>query len=123
MSWSYLKHPKVHDKYVIVVQYFLTKWLLVYPTPDQRAIRIAQLLVDEILPMFGVPKALLSDRGTNTLANLVQDVRQLLGITKLNTTANHPECDGMVERFNRTLLRKHTVKFNNQWDRYLPGVL
>ena len=50
----------------------------------------------------------------------------MLGIVKLNTTAYHPQCDGMVERFNRTLktiLRKHAAKFGNQWDRYLQGVL
>ena len=38
----------------------------------------------------------------------------------------HPQCDGMVEHFNRTLksmLRKHAAKFNNQWDCYLQGVL
>ena len=108
------------NKYVIVIQDFLTKWPLVYPAPDQKAVRIARLLADEILPMFGVPEALLSDRGTNMLANVVQDVCQLLGITKLNTTAYHPQCDGMVECFNWTLknmLRKHAVKFNNQWDR------
>ena len=27
----------------------------------------------------------------------------ILGIEKLNTTAYHPACNGMVERFNRTL--------------------
>ena len=50
----------------------------------------------------------------------------MLGISKLNTTAYHPQCDGAVERFNRTLkciLRKHTARFGSQWDRYLPGVL
>ena len=79
------------------MQDFLTKWPLVFPAPDQKANRIARLLVDEFLPMFGVPEALLSDRGTNLLANVVQDVCQLLGITNLNTTAYHPQCDGMVE--------------------------
>ena len=82
------------------------------PNPDQKAILIARLLVDEVLPIFGVPEALLSDRGTNMLANMVQDVCQLLGITNLNTTSYHPQCDGMVERFNSTLknmLKKHAV--------------
>ena len=76
--------------------------------------------------MFGVPEALLSDRGTNLLANVMMDVCSLLGITKLNTTAYHPQCNGMVERMNRTLksmLRKHAVKFGPQWDKFLPGVL
>lgn len=41
-------------------------------------------------------------------------------------TAYHPQCDGMVERLNRTfktMLRKHAAKFHSQWDRFLPGVL
>ena len=114
------------NRYVIVFQDFLTKWPLVFPSPDQKAIRIARLVAEEVVPMFGVPESLLSDRGTNLLANVMMDVCSLLGITKLNTTAYHPQCNGMVERMNRTLkamLRKHAVKFGPQWDKFLPGVL
>ena len=53
--------------------------------------------------LFGVPGALLSDRGTNLLSHLMCDVCALLGIEKLNTTAYHRQCDGLTERFNRTL--------------------
>ena len=104
----------------------MAKWPIVFPIPDQKAIRIVRLLVEEIVPLFGVPEALLSDRGTNLLSHLMLDVCELLGIKKLNTTAYHPQCDGMIERFNRTLktmLRKHADTFGNQWDRYLSGVL
>ena len=114
------------NRYIVVFQDFLTKWPLVYPVPDQKAIRLARLVAEELLPQFGVPEALLSDRGTNLLAHVMQDVCQLLGITKLNTTSYHPQCDGMVERLNRSLksmLRKHVAKFGRQWDRFLPGVL
>lgn len=114
------------NKYVVVFQDFLSKWPLVFPIPDQKSIRIARLLVEEVIPLFGVPEALLSDRGTNLLSHLMRDVCDMLGVKKLNTTAYHPQSDGMVERFNRTLkamLRKHAAKFGAQWDRYLPGVL
>ena len=50
----------------------------------------------------------------------------MLGISKLDTTAYHPQCDGAVERFNcmlKSILRKHAARFGSQWDRYLPGVL
>ena len=50
----------------------------------------------------------------------------MFNITKLNTTAYHPQCDGMVEQFNRALksmLRKHTARFGSQWDKYLLAVL
>ncbi len=64
--------------------------------------------------------------GTNLLSHLMTDVRRALGISKLNTTAYHPQCDGLVERFNRTLqamLRKHALRFGNYWDCHLYGVL
>ena len=120
--------PKTVDGncHVIVFQDYLTKWPLVYPIPDQKSIRIAQILVEEVIPFFGVPEALLSDRGANLLSHLMIDLCELLGIKKLNTTSYHPQCDGMVERFNRTLitmLRKQAATFGSQWDRYLPGVL
>ena len=114
------------NQHVIIFEDFLTKWPMVFPVPDQKAIRIAHLRADEVIPNIGVSKALLSDRGTNLLSHLMMDLCKLLGIKKLNTTAYHPQCDGMVERFNRTLktmLRKHAATFGNQWDQYLPGVL
>ena len=114
------------NKHVIVFQDMFTKWPMVFPVPDQKSERIARLLCEEIVPLFGVPEALLSDRGTNLLSHLMLDVCALLGTTKLNTTAYHPECDGMVERFNRTLkamLRKRVAQFGAQWDKHLPGLL
>ena len=114
------------NKHVLVFQDFLTKWPMVYSIPDQKSQSIAEILVQEVVPFFGVPESLLSDRGANLLSHLMTDVCKLLGIQKLNTTAYHPHCNGMVERFNRTLktaLRKHAVKFGVQWDRYLSGVL
>ena len=111
------------NKHVVVFRDYLTKWPMVFPVPDQRSHRLARLVAEEIVPMFGVPECLLSDRGANLL---MMDLCQLLGIKKLNTTSYHPQCNGMVERFNRTLktmLRKHAGRFGLQWDRYLSGVL
>ncbi len=88
---------------MVVVQDFLTKWPFVFAVPDQKTHCIARLIVEEVVPMVGVPEVLLSDRGTNLLSHLMRDVCELLGIEKLNTTAYHPQCNGLVERFNKTL--------------------
>ena len=112
--------------HVVMFQDFLTKWPMVIPVPDQRAVRLAKLLAEEIVPAFGVPEALLSDSGANLLSHLMMDLCQMLGVRKLNTTSYHPQCDGMVERFNRTLktmIRKHVDQFGKQWDQYLSGLL
>ena len=114
------------NKHVVVFQDFLSKWPLVFPVPDQKAHRLVKLLVEEVIPFFGVPEAFLSDRGTNLLLHLMTDVCKLMGTQKLNTTAYYPRCDGMVERFNRTLktmIRNYAAKFGAQRDRYLSGVL
>ena len=65
---------KKGNQYVIDFQDFLSKWSVVYAAPDQKAVRIAKLLAEEIVPTFGCREALLSDHGTNLLANIVQDV-------------------------------------------------
>lgn len=114
------------NHYAIIFQDFWTKWPFIFTAPDQKVPRLAQLLNREIVPVFGVPDALLLDHGTNLLSHIMTDVCQLLGTTKLNTTAYHPQCDGMVERMNRILkamLHKHTAKLGRQWDQFLPGVL
>ena len=54
--------------YVIVMQDLFT---LVFPAPDQKTLRIVQLLAEEVVPTFGVPEALLMDRGTNLLSHLM----------------------------------------------------
>ena len=88
------------NKYAIVFQNRFTKWPMVYATPDQKTERITKLLTQEIMPMFGVPEVLLTDRGTNLLSCLMQNVCSLLGMKKIITTVHHPQCYRMVEWFN-----------------------
>ena len=49
------------NRYILVFQDFLTKWPMAFPMPDQKLHRIAELLVNEMIPQFGVPECLLSD--------------------------------------------------------------
>lgn len=43
------------NKYVVVFQDLFTKWPLVFAVLDQKATRIAKLLAEELVPMFGCP--------------------------------------------------------------------
>jgi len=63
-----LPRAKDGNKYALVLQDFLTKRPLVYPMPDQKTLQIVKILVEDFIPMFGVPEALLSVRGTNLLS-------------------------------------------------------
>ena len=114
------------NHYVVVFMDYLTKWPEVYPVRSQDTLTIAKLLVQEIVPRHGVPKNLLSDRGGSFLSNLIIEVYQLLGVKKINTTAYHPQTDGLIERFNRTLsdmLAKSVGDHPKDWDLKIPYVL
>ena len=45
----------------------------------------------------------LSDWGKSFLSQLMKEMCGVLGMKKINTTAYHPQTDGLFERFNRTL--------------------
>ena len=83
---------KLGNRHVVVIQDLFTKWPLVFPVPDQKASRIARLIAEEVVPFFGVPESLLSDRGANLLSHLVLDLCGMLGIEKLNTPSVRWSC-------------------------------
>ena len=114
------------NRYIVVFADYLTKWVEAYPTADQTSETIARLLIDHIVCRHGVPAELLSDRGANLLSSLLVDLCRLLGMKKVNTTASHPQTDGLVENVNRTIramIAKHAHKFGNDWDKYLQQLL
>lgn len=114
------------NQYAVVFMDYLTKWPEVFATPDQSAFTIAKLFVDQVVCRHGVPAQLLSDRGKAFLSQLMSEVNQVLGVKKVNTTAYHPQTDGLVERFNRTLtsmLSKCVERTGADWDCHLPYVL
>jgi len=91
------------NKYILIVADYFTKWVEAYPLPNQEAPTVAEVLVKEYVCRFGVPLLLHSDQGRNFESAVFQGMCQLLGIQKTRTTPYHPQSDGMVERFNRTL--------------------
>ena len=113
------------NHYAVVFVDYLTKWPEVYATTDQTAPTIAKLLVDNVISCHGVPRQLLSDRGPSFLSKLLLEICSVMGVKKVNTSAYHPQTDGLVETFNRTLvdLLSKTVKPGVEWDERLPYVL
>jgi len=114
------------NRYIVVFGDHFTKWMEAFPLPSVKASDIIKLLVTEIIPRHGLPQQLLSDRGSQFVSQLVSALCKELGITKLNTSAYHPQCDGLVERFNHTLIEmlSHYVdEHQSDWDSFIPFCL
>ena len=119
--------PLTYDgnRYILVVADYYTKFVEAYAIPDEQAQTVAQKLVEEFVCRYGVPKEIHSDQGRNFESNLFKEVCKLIGAKKTRTTPNNPKSDGMVERFNRTLLSIlvtmiDPVERQQDWDRYIP---
>ena len=123
-----LKMPKTKhgNAYIVVFVDYLTKWPEAFATPDQTSLTIMKLFVEKIISRHVVPHQLLSDLGQAFLSKLLLGICSILGVKKVNTTAYHPQTDGLVERFNRTLtdmLAKRRGNGDKEWDEILPYAL
>ena len=78
---------------------------------------------------MGVPKEMLTDQGAQFTSHLMEEISRLLSMRQLVTAPYHPQCNGLIERFNgtlktiKTMLRRMCVEKPRDWDRYLPAVL
>ena len=113
--------------YVMVIGDYFSKWVEVHAIPDQTAETVAQKFTDEFVSRFGCPYELHSDQGRNFESKVFAEMLRLLGVKKTRTTPYNPKSDGMIERFNRTLLNMVSMMlepFKNQrdWDEMLPYV-
>ena len=122
-----LPKSRLGNQYPVLFVDYLTKWAEVYPVSDQSTLTVAELFVREFVPCHGVPRELLSDRGTSFLLKIMMEVYELLGTHKVNTIAyHHPQGDGLVEHMNRSLLNmlsKSAASNGNDWDERLPFIL
>ena len=113
-----------NNRYLLVIQDYFTKWADARPLPDQTAIRITAELV-KLFCTYGVPEIVHSDQGRNFESSIVQSTLDAFGVKKSHTTPYHPQGDGMVERFNRSLLQllQTYVERQEDWEQYLPLAL
>eukprot|EP00731_Ephydatia_muelleri_P035359 Em0116g11a len=114
------------NKYVLVIGDYFTKWTEAFAIPDMETVTVARVFVNEFVSRFGAPTHLHTDQGRSFESSLIKELCQLMGIVKTRTTPYHPQSDGMIERFNRTLLsmlRMAAVDDESNWDLKLPCLM
>jgi hypothetical protein len=107
------------NKYILVFTDHFSRFVELVAVKDLTAETTARAFIQYYVQRHGIPFYLLSDKGAAFTAGLFRLVCTILGVHKLFTTAYHPQCNGMTERFNRTMntmLAKLVDVKCNDWD-------
>ncbi|GJZ18317.1 reverse transcriptase domain-containing protein [Tanacetum coccineum] len=104
---------------------YVSKWAEAQALPTNDA-RVVITFLKKLFCHFGMPKALISDRGTHFCNKIMEKTMKRYGVNHRFSTSYHPQTSGQVENTNRALKRilEKTVKDNPAiWSRKLDDAL
>jgi hypothetical protein len=111
-----------HDSIWVIVDR-LTKtahFLPVHTTYNAK--KYAEIYLDQIVHLHGIPKTIISDRGAQFIARFWEQLQHSLGTKLIRSSAYHPQTDGQTERINQILedkLRACVIQYDKNWDKCL----
>jgi len=76
-----------------------------------------------IVSLYGVPKTIISDRGSQLIMHFWEQLQASLGTQIIRSSAYHPQTDGQTERINQILedmLRACALSYGKKCDECLP---
>lgn len=109
---------------ILVIVDRLTKMAHFLPTHNTvNAEETAELFLQRILPLHGLPDDVITDRGSTFTALFMRTLMKGLQVQQNMSTSFHPQSDGQTERTNATLeqyLRCYISYQQDNWSRILP---
>ena len=113
------------NKYLLVMCDRFSKLVRTRPLKRVTALAVAEAFVTHWVLVYGPPADLLSDNGSQFASRLFISICRILGVKNKFTTTYHPQCNGQVERFNRTVLqalRHYVADHPKDWDLFTDAL-
>ncbi|GJX60490.1 reverse transcriptase domain-containing protein [Tanacetum coccineum] len=112
------------NKYILVAVEYVSKWGEAQALPTNDARVVVKILKG--LFAFGVPKVLISDRGTHFCNSQLEKALQKYSVTYKISTTYHPQTNEQTEVTNRAIKRilERSVEYNpKDWSEKLNDAL
>ena len=113
-------------RYIITTVEYVTKWAEAEPVPSCTKEVAAKFIYENIITRFGCPLTLISDQGSHFINQTIQILLKEFLIDHRKSPAYHPQANGAIESFNKTLTKGLTKICNidkDDWDEKIPAVL
>jgi hypothetical protein len=105
INYLTLESSKGGQHNFLVITYHFTRYAQAIVTKkNQTAKTTVDALFHNFIVHFGIPQKIHSDQGANFMSHLIKELCTLTGTKKSRTTPYHSMGNGVIERFNRTLL-------------------
>ena len=103
-----------HTDCLVIVDKF-TKWVVAAPCrANPTSEETAELLLNHAVYAFGIPKVILSDRGTQFVSKIWKSILDHLGVDRRLATPRHAQTNGQTERMNGILKQRLTALCSDQ---------
>ncbi|GKD09857.1 reverse transcriptase domain-containing protein [Tanacetum coccineum] len=122
---SVFKDANEGNKYILVAVDYVSKLVEAQALPTNDA-RVVVKFLRQLFARFGVPKALISDRGTHFCNSQLQKALRRYGVTHKLSMAYHPQSNAQTKVTNMALKRilKRSVGHNpKDWSKKLNNAL
>jgi hypothetical protein len=113
------------NRYILVMTDYLTKWPEAEAMKEATSENVVEFIYEKIICRHGCPKVILTDRGAHFNNKIVDGLCGKFKIKHKLSSPYHPETNGLVERFNRTLCESLAKVTGNEedWDQHIQQVL
>ncbi|GFS40490.1 hypothetical protein Acr_00g0068850 [Actinidia rufa] len=115
-----------NKRFLLVATDYFTKWVETEPLAQIRETDVIRFIRGNIISRFGIPRAFVSDNGTQFVGSKVKSLLEQLKIEFYNSTPSYPQCNGQAEASNKTILngiKKRLEKAKGRWVDELANVL
>lgn len=120
-----LPRSKSGCSYLLTVMCQTTRYPDAYPLRNITAKSVLKALT-KFISVFGIPKTVQTDQGSNFTSRLFEQVLKQLCIQHNKSSAYHPQSQGALERFHqhlKSLLRAYCTELKADWEEGLPWLL
>jgi transposase InsO family protein len=113
--------------YIVVITDSFSKWAEAVPIPSKSEDVVAEAIFNALICKHSVPLSIRTDQGREFCNALMIHLTSMLKLKHIVGSPYYPQANGLVERFNRTLVESlRKLVFEEEyarWDQYIEGVL